>query len=353
MWIMIIEKEDIMEVMNDSFRETIERLLQKTARGLLITRAVESAATGAIAGSLVASVALAAAVFNPPPFTASWFLIMPLLGAFVAAAGQVVKGVSTFNAGIFLDSRYNLFEQMSMSAELSRRNADSTTAACIYRQAAKRAESLPKKIDYRSAGTKTVAFVLLSITFCLVLYTAAMSAAETDPEAKRLYKQIAGMNESRRAEITNAIPDHASAEVTSGSIEDLKHIVEVTSQEEFDRILEKLRRQGIEIKEISKYIEKSRGSDPTAASTMIKRGSLQGRVDSSGEPVSIPVFVGPENATIPSSSSGYGNVAGAKARLDNGSKWQKTKRSASRKLREEDIEKRYRPIIRAFFLPEG
>ena len=339
-------------MMKDSPRDTIEKLLRRTGNRLLAVRAAETAAVWAIIGSLAASAAMTVSIFHTPPFSVSWFLALPAVAALAGALTRIAGGISTVRAGIFLDTKYRLFEQMSMAAELAGRDDHSATAECIYRQAANRTGDIPRKISYRQLGPKTIALLLLSISLCLVLRIPAMAAENKDPDVENLFGLIEELDESRRADITRRMQDGGRISMAPEAVANIEQIIEVRSREKFDLLIEKLRKQGVDIQEIRNFIDRSGKGGRDGGATKHKMDKSYGRLEPGKNPVSIPVYVSPSLSSLASESETQAKSNSRGNLMDGGNSWKKARMSASRRLKEENIRREYRPIIRSFFLPE-
>lgn len=227
-------------------------MLRRFRRVMLRARLLEAAARGAIVGGIVAAGLMILLTLDWRGFSAlDVFPVWILPAIFLPAGGLAgccfawLRGVSEFQAARRLDRRYDLKDHLGTASELLRAGDASSEAAFVYAQATRAGQTLPRRLDFWRCSRRTPAVLLLTVLLCGALL---LLPGRADRLADRLLAADARQREAMKASLGRAAKQ--AAPETKQLLSDLARVIEVRDEAELRRILETLRRAGLDVYEI-------------------------------------------------------------------------------------------------------
>ncbi|MBN1943435.1 MAG: hypothetical protein JW849_09110 [Phycisphaerae bacterium] len=230
----------------------LQVMLKRFRRTLLFARMLEMAVWGAILGGIVAAVVMILRVWEWQgglvlSEVSAWMIPVVLLpaGAILGAAVAWLRGASELQAAVLLDRRYDLKERLSTARELLTAGDASGEAKFVYAQAATAGRSLPRRLDVWRCSRRTPAALALVILFCGALLLLP------GPDDRLAAKLLAADAIQRDAMIQKLLRAAEKADPeTRGVLTELTGVIEARDEKELHRLLEQLRRAGLDVREM-------------------------------------------------------------------------------------------------------
>jgi hypothetical protein len=227
-------------------------MLKRFRRVMLQVRMLESAATGAIFGGIVAAVAMVLRVLDWPagiPLEALSAWVIPVVflsaGGFCGAFVALLRGASKLQAARLVDQRYDLKERLGTASELLTASDESPEAQFVYAQATRVACALPRRLNFWRCTRRTPACLLLAILLCVAMLL------PPDPDA-RLAERLLADDAQQQEELKEKLRQAArqADPKTQPLLMELSRTIEVRDRAELQRILEKLRQAGVDVRAV-------------------------------------------------------------------------------------------------------
>lgn len=229
-------------------RDDLRDILRRCWRAVLAAHLRQGAARGAVAGGLIAAVAMILhAIFNRC-LTGQGNVVFPLaaipgallpLGAVLGVAAAWGKRADEIQAARRVDRLYGLKERLGTAAELQAAGANSPEAVLVYEQATEMARHLPRRLRVWRGPRRTPAALLLTLLLCgSLLLLPQPDGRETIPLPKADFPS---------AEFFHRAAAKQNNPELRAMLRQAAYAVEARDEKELQRLIRRLRRAGIDV----------------------------------------------------------------------------------------------------------